>query len=91
MAVSVEIVSDPTLNEGIVPYLSRFPSFVNLCDILIHVTTSVHSIPKGFSICWVITTAEVLLITVIEEWNTSCSHCKHHCSFEACEFTWPVC
>lgn len=83
VTVGEERVSHPSLYVGKVPNLGRFPCFVDFGDILVHFTLSVHGVPQGLTVSRVISSAEVLLVSVVKEWDTSGSHSKSDGGLEA--------
>lgn len=78
MTVGEEVVCHPSFLIGMVPYFGSFPSLIDLCNIQVHITAGVHGIPQRLTVSRIISTMEVLLITVVKEGNTSSCHRKNY-------------
>ncbi len=69
--VGEKVIHNISLDIVRVPSLSRLSSLVNSGHKLIHVTLRIHLIPKTLTVCWIVATAESLLISIVEEWDAS--------------------
>lgn len=67
---SVEALIGVSLDVLLLPNLVSLSGFVDLRDLDVEITGSVHVLPERFSVCWIITTGVVLFATVVNEWNT---------------------
>lgn len=68
---SVKVGTRVALNPLFVPNLRFLSLSIDLGNNLIQVTVSVHVVPERFTVRWVVSTAVVLLGTVVNEWDTS--------------------
>ena len=90
LAKREEMVRHVPFNIRIVPNLCTLAGLIDISHKLIHVRAGVHCIPERFSVCGVVATAEVLLISIVKERNTSCSHCESDSIFERRNVVWEV-
>lgn len=71
---SVKVVVSIGFSVGMVPNLGVFPCLVDLGNLLVERRLGVEVVPEHFSVLRVITTSEVLLRTVVNEWDSSAGH-----------------
>lgn len=75
----VEVVSDISLLEWMVPDSHVLSSTVDGSGHLVDVRVGVHVLPQRLSISWVVATTVLLLTTIVVEWNTLSCECECEC------------
>lgn len=70
----VETIVSVAFDLLLVPDLGVLPVLIDLSDLLVERTLGVEITPQRLSVLGVVTSSEVLLRTVVDEWDSSTSH-----------------
>jgi len=79
----VEAIVSVAFDLLLVPDLGVLPVLIDLSDLLVKRTLGVEITPQRLSVLGVVTSSEVLLRTVVDEWDSSASHREDNSAGEA--------